>query len=148
LGWDKGGRDKNGHLRLPLEIGQLIGHKAERIIPLLGKFNENSLAERAFSRGRKGIRQLFGGGVDILDDRDRLEETIPPANQFVAQDIGRDHSNQIEQKEEADDSYSREMDDVMEQGDIDVWDQGVEDAVKGVEDELQNEEGDPERQDD
>jgi hypothetical protein len=36
----------------------------------------------------------------------------------------------------------------MEQRDIDIWDQGAKDAIQGVEDELQDEKGDPERQDD
>jgi len=145
---DKGGGNKNGHLRLPLEVDQLIRHKAEHIISLLRKFNENSLTERTSFCGREGIGQLFGGSIDILDDWDRFEKAIPPANQFAAQDIRGNQSNQVQQNEEADDSYPREMVYAMEQRDINVWDQGVEDIVEGVEDELQNEKGDPERQDD
>src|SRR4030042_5825552 len=40
------------------------------------------------------------------------------------------------------------MEYAMEERDINVGDQGVEDIVQGVEDETQNEKGDPERQDD
>jgi hypothetical protein len=148
LGWDKSGGDKNGRHRLAIKIGQLIRHKAEHIISFEWKFNKDSLPEGAFSRGGEGIGQLFGRGIDILNDRDRREETISPVNQFAAQDIGRDHPNQVEQEEEADQAHARELEDAMEEGDIDVGDQRVEDTVEGVEDELQNEKGDPEGQDD
>ena len=59
LRWDKGCGDKNGDLRLALEISQLICHKADHIISFLWEFNKDSLSERAFSRGREGIGQLF-----------------------------------------------------------------------------------------
>ncbi len=49
LGWDEGGRDKNGHLRLVLEINYLIRHKAKYIISFLWKFDKDSLSEGAFS---------------------------------------------------------------------------------------------------
>jgi hypothetical protein len=40
------------------------------------------------------------------------------------------------------------MEEAMEKEDVDVGDQGAEDAVQGIEDELQDEKGDPERKDD
>ena len=87
-GRDKGGGDKNGHLRLAIEIRHLIRHESQHIISFLRKFNKDGLAEGAFSCGREGIGQLFGGGIDVFDNRDRREETVPPANQFAAQDVG------------------------------------------------------------
>ena len=107
--WDEGCRDENSHLCLVLEIGQLIGHKTKHIISFLWEFNKNSLTEGSFSGGREGIGQLFGGGIDIFDDWDSGEETVSPANQFAAQDIGRNQSDQIEQEEEGNGSNPWEM---------------------------------------
>jgi hypothetical protein len=90
---------------LALEIGQLIRHKSKHIISFLWKFDKDSPAEGAFSRGREGISQLFGGGINIFYDRDRSKETISPANQFAAQDIGGDQSDQVEQEKETNQSY-------------------------------------------
>ncbi len=91
---------------------------------------------------------MFGGGINILNDGDGREETISPANQLTAQDIGGNQSDQIEQEEEADEPDPRKMVDAMEERDIDFRDQGVEDAIQRVEDKLQDEEGDSEGQDD
>jgi hypothetical protein len=66
----------------------------------------------------------------------------------MAQDIGGNQSDQIEQEEEADESYPREMEYPMEEIDIDDRDHGVQDAVQGIEDKHQDEKGDPEGQDD
>lgn len=107
MGWDKGRRDKNGHVRLAFQVSQLIRHKPEHIIAFLGEFNKDGLAEGTFLRGREGIGQLFGGGINILNDRDRGKEAIPPADQFAAQDIGGNQSDQIEQDEETDEPHPR-----------------------------------------
>ena len=145
---DKGRRNKNGHLCLALQVSQLIRHKSEHIIAFLWKFNKDSLTEGAFLCGREGISQLFGGRINILNDRDSGEETISPANQLMAQDIGGNQSDQIEQDEEADEPHPREMVDTMEERDVYFRDQGVKDPIQGVKDKLQDEKGDPEGQDD
>jgi hypothetical protein len=63
----------------------------------------------------------------------------------VGQNIRGNHPDQVEQNEEADDPDPGEVEYVMEEGDIDVGDEGIEDAIQGVEDELEDKEGDPER---
>ena len=52
---------------------------------------------------------MFGGEVDILHNRDIGEEAISPTDQLAAQDIGGDHSDQVEQEEEADDPQPRDV---------------------------------------
>jgi hypothetical protein len=91
---------------------------------------------------------LFRGEIDILNDRDGGKETIPPANQFPAQNIGGNQSDQIEQEEEANDSHSWEMKYAVKESDVYVGDQGVKNIIQGIEDELQNEKGNSEGQDD
>ena len=140
--------DKHGYLRLPLQVRQLIRHKSEHIISFLWKFNKDGLTEGTFLCGREGIGQLFGGGINILNEGNCGEETISPADQLTTQDVGGNQSDQIEQEEEADEPDPRKMVDAMEERDVDFGDQGVEDAIQGVEDKLQDEKGDSERQGD
>ena len=145
---DKSCGDKNRHPRLVLEIRQFVRYKSKHIIPFLWKFNKDSLTEGAFSRGREGIGELFGGSVNIFDDRDRRENTIPPADQSATQDIRGDQSDQIEQEEKANESNPREVVYTIEKRDVYIGDQGAEDTVQAVEDKLQDEERDPEGKDD
>ncbi len=148
MGRDKSRRDKNGHLRLAHQISHLIRHKSEHIISFLWKFNKDGLTEGTLLCSREGIGQLFGGGINILNDRDRSEETIPPADQLTAQDISGNQSDQIEQDEEADEPHPPELVHVVKQRNVYCRNQGIEDAIQGVEDEFQNEKGDSEGQDD
>lgn len=148
MGWNKGRGDKHGHLHLALQVRQLIRHKSEHIIAFLWKFNKDGLTEGASLCGREGIGQLFGRGINILNEGDRGEEAVPPANQFAAQDIGGNQSDQIKQEEEADEPYPWEMVQAMEQRDVYIRNQGVKDAIQGVEDKLQDKKGDPDGQDD
>ena len=148
MGWDKGRGDKHRHPRLTLQVRQLICDKSEHIIPFLWKFNKDGLAEGTFLCGREGIGQLFGGGIDIFHDRDRSEETVSPADQLTAQKGGSNPSRQIQQKEETDEPQTPELVGAVKQKNVYIGDQGGEDAVQGVEDELQDEKGDPEGEDD
>ena len=148
MGWDKSRGDKHGHLRLALQVNQLIRHKSEHIIAFLWKFNEDGLTEGTSLCGREGIGQLLGGGINILNDGDRREEAVSPADQLSAQDIGGNQPDQIEQEEEADEPDPWEMVQAMEKRDIDIRNQGVKDAIQGVEDKLEDEKGNPDGQDD
>jgi hypothetical protein len=91
---------------------------------------------------------LFRGEIDIFNDWDSGEKTIPPANQFATQDIGCNQSDQIEQEEEANDSHSWEMKDAVKERDVDIGYQGVKNIIEGIEDELQDEKGNSEGQGD
>ncbi len=146
LGRNKGRGNKNGHLRFALQVGQLICHKPEHVVSFLWKLNEYGLTEGALFCGGEGIGQLFGGGIDVFNNRDRGEETIPPSDQLAAQDIGGNQSDQIEQDEETDEPYPREVVQTMEERDVDIGNQGVKDAIQGVEDKFQNKKGDPDGQ--
>jgi hypothetical protein len=75
------------------------------------------------------------------------EEFVCPVNQFATQDIGGDHTDEVEEEEEPDDSQAGDGNVALEKIDRDLGHEWVEDAVQSVEDELQNEESDPERQD-
>jgi len=145
---DEGCRDKNGYLLLVCEIGHFVRHKTEHIISFLWEFNKDGLAKGTFSRSREGIGQLFGGGIDIFYNRDSFEKAVSPTDQFMAQDIGGDHSDQVEQEEETDDSQPRKEKLSIEKIDRHVGHEGAEDIIHGVEGEVQYQKGDPEGQDD
>ena len=103
LGRDEGRGDKNGHLLLVFEIGQLICQKSKNEISFLWEFDKDGLTKGTFSSRRECIGQLFGGGIDILYNWDSREEVVSPTDQLTAQNIGGDHSDQVEQEEKTDD---------------------------------------------
>ncbi len=75
------------------------------------------------------------------------EEFVCPVDQFATQDIGGDHADKVEEEEEPDDSQAADGNVVLEKIDRDLGRQRVQDAVQSIEDEIQDEESNPERQD-
>ena len=75
------------------------------------------------------------------------EEFVGPVDQFSAQHIGGDHTDEVEEEEEPDDSQAGDGNVALEKIDRDLGHEWVEGAVQSVEDKLQDEESNPERQD-
>jgi len=143
MGWDE-----DDHLGLASKIAQFVCDESEAKTSLLWKFHEDGLAERGFLVDGEGFRQLLGCGIDLFHNGNGCKYSVPPSDQLASQDIGGERPDQIKQKKKTDDSQSRKIKFLMKNGKGDRGHQGAENVIQGIEDETQDDEGDPERQDD
>jgi hypothetical protein len=129
-----------------MKVPELVGDEAEGVVSLQGKLNKNSLAEGPFSGGGKGIRQLFGRGVDVFHNGNGCEEPISQMDQAVSQDVAGDDSDEIEEEEEEKGPHPRDDEILLKELDMDFGGERSQDPVQGVEDELQDQKRDSQRQ--